>query len=175
VIPARFEAYTYTDIHAPAATIWAHVIRVETIPEKADHGSLSRFLGLPRPIRAELDYAGVGGSRQAIFTKGLVFQEVVREYQDQKKMVFSIKADPSSIPPTTMDEHIIVGGEYFDVLDGTYVLEKLGNDVYRLHLYSHFTFKTTFNWYAGLWGKLIMKDIQNNILQVIQTRCEGQL
>lgn len=175
VIPARFEAYTYTDIHASAAMIWAHVLRVETIPQKADHGSLTRFLGLPRPIRAELNYAGVGGSRQAIFSKGLIFQEVVSAYEDQKKMSFSIKADPRSIPPTTMDEHVVVGGEYFDVLDGTYALEKLGDDEYRLHLYSHYTFRTTFNWYAGLWGKLIMKDIQNNILRVIKTRCETKL
>jgi hypothetical protein len=85
------------DIHASPAKIWAHVIRVETIPEKADHGSLSRFLGLPRPVRA------------------------------------------ISIMP---------------------VSAAAAGDLYQR---------------AGLRGKLIMKDIQNNILQVIQTRCEGKL
>jgi hypothetical protein len=175
LLPARYEAYSYIDIDAPSASIWANVVRVRAIPEVADHGSLTRLLGFPRPIRAELNYAGVGGRRQAIFSKGLVFEEVVREYEDQKKMVFSIKADPHTIPSTTMDKHVVIGGDYFDVLDGTYTLERLSDSIYRLHLYSHFTLRTTFNFYASWWAGLIMRDIQNNILQVIQTRCEGKL
>jgi hypothetical protein len=175
LLPSRYEAYTYSDVHAPAATIWANVVRVRSISEDADDGSLTRLLGFPRPIRAELNYAGVGGQRQAIFSKGLVFEEVVREYDDQKRMVFSIKADPHAIPSTTMDKHVVIGGDYFDVLDGTYTLERLNDSVYRLRLYSHFTLRTTFNFYASWWAGLIMKDIQNNILQVIKTRCEGKL
>lgn len=174
-LPARYEANTYADIHAPAGKIWANVLRVRAIPEQADHGTLTRFLGFPRPIRAELNYAGVGGSRQAIFSKGLIFKEVVLEYSDQKKMHFSITANPQDIPSTTMDRHLVIGGDYFDVLDGTYELEQLNGSVCRLHLYSHFTLRTTFNFYASWWAGWIMKDIQNNILQVIQTRSESKL
>jgi hypothetical protein len=178
MIPARtmlFEARTSIDIRADRDDIWNNVIRVRDISEKEDRGTLTKLLGFPRPIRAELNYAGVGGSRQAIFSKGLVFEEVVREYEDKKRMAFSIKADPRAIPATTMDKHVAVGGEYFDVLDGTYELERLPDGLYRLHLYSHFTLKTDFNFYAGWWAKWIMKDIQNNILQVIQTRCAPRL
>jgi NAD dependent epimerase/dehydratase family enzyme len=53
--------------------------------------------------------------------------------------------------------------------------EKRPDSVYRLHLYSHFTLKTDFNFYAGWWAGWIMKDIQNNILQVIKTRCAAKL
>ena len=175
LLPARYEAYTYTDIHAQASLIWQNVLRVRTIPEAADRGTLTRLLGFPRPIRAELNYAGVGGSREAIFSKGLVFQEVVHEYTPREKMAFNIRADPHTIPSTTMDEHVIIGGKYFNVLDGTYRLEQRSDSVYRLHLYSHFTMNTSFNFYASWWAGMIMKDIQNNILRVIQTRCEGKL
>ena len=174
-LPARYEARTFIDIRSTREKIWNNVIRVREIPESEDRGILTRRLGFPRPIRAELDYAGVGGSRQAVFSKGLVFQEVVKEYEEGKRMFFSIKADPYEIPSTTMDKHIIIGGEYFDVLDGTYELEHLHDDLYRLQLYSHFTLRTTFNFYAGWWAGLIMKDIQNNILQVLQTRCQDRL
>jgi len=34
---------------------------------------------------------------------------------------------------------------------------------------------TDFNFYARLWAGWIIKDIQNNILQVIQTRCQQNL
>ena len=171
-IPGNYEAYTYIDIEAPTEKIWDNVTSVREIKEKDDKGYLSNFLGFPRPVKAELDFEGVGAFREAIFTNGLVFNETVTEYVDNKKMVFTIKANTYDIPSTTLDEHILIGGDYFDVLNGTYELEDLGNGIHRLHLYSHFKMKTTFNFYAGWWGKWIMKDIQNNILRIEKERSE---
>ncbi len=170
---STYTADTYIDIQAPAATIWANVTRVQEIQAAQDKGWLTRNLGFPRPVKAELDFAGVGGSREAIFTNGLVFHEKVTEYVDQKKMVFTIKAFPHEIPSTTMDQHVVIGGDYFDVIDGTYELEQLDASTQRLHLYSHFKLTTTFNFYASLWARWIMQDIQNNILQIEKLRAEG--
>lgn len=171
-IPGTYEAYTYIDINASAERIWANVTSVNTIEKEDDTGYLTEFLGFPRPLKAELNYNGVGAYREAIFTNGLIFRETVTEYKENKKMVFSIKANTYEIPSTTLDEHILIGGAYFDVLDGTYELEKLEDERYRLHLYSKFKMNTTFNFYAGWWGKIIMKDIQNNILKVEKKRAE---
>lgn len=172
LIPGTYKAYTFIDIDAPAEKIWDNVTRVAEIPEDQDSGALTKLLGFPRPIKAELNFEGVGAYRAAVFTNGLVFHETVTEYVDNQKMVFAIKAHPHEIPSTTLDEHVVIGGKYFDVLDGTYELENLGNGKHRLHLYSHFKMKTSFNFYAGLWGKWIMKDIQNNILRVEKQRSE---
>ena len=89
-------------------------------------------------------------------------------------MSFTIKALPHEIPLTTMDEHLVVGGKYFDVLNGTYELEKLNEETFRLHLYSNFKLTTTFNFYASWWANNIMKDIQNNILQIEKQRAESE-
>lgn len=172
-IPGTYRADTAIDIRADAASIWKNVTRVKTIAKTQDKGWLTSALGFPRPLKAELNYDGVGGYRKAIFSGGLIFDETVLEYQEKKKMVFSIKANPHDIPAATMDEHVVIGGEFFDVLNGTYELEKIDDHIYRLHLYSHFKMKTTFNFYAGLWAGWIMKDIQNNILQVIKSRAES--
>lgn len=147
---------------------------MRTIEANQDKGWLTKTLGFPRPIKAELNFEGVGAYREAIFTNGLVFHETVTEYIDKKKMTFSIKAYPHEIPSTTMDEHVVIGGEYFDVLNGTYELEKLNSTTHRLHLYSHFKLNTTFNFYASWWARWIMKDIQNNILQVEKLRAEHE-
>jgi hypothetical protein len=48
----------------------------------------------------------------------------------------------------------------------------LNNDTYRLHLYSHFKLSTHFNFYASWWARWIMKDIQQNILQIEKQRAE---
>jgi hypothetical protein len=171
-IPATFEATTEIDIHSSTEKIWSNVTRVREINQEQDKGWLTQFLGFPRPIKAELNYEGVGATREAIFSKGLVFHETVLSYEDKKKMVFSIKAFPYEIPSTTMDKHVVIGGDYFDVLTGTYEVEKLNDTTYRLHLFSHFKLSTHFNFYASWWARWIMQDIQNNILQVIKQRAE---
>ncbi|WP_062058649.1 hypothetical protein [Aquimarina longa] len=173
-IPGTYTAYTYIDIDSTAEKIWDTVVRVKTIKKEEDTGYLTEFLGFPRPLKAELNYKGVGAYREAIFTNGLIFRETVTEYEENKKMVFSIKANTYEIPSTTLDEHILIGGKYFDVLEGTYKLERLEKGTYRLHLYSTFKMNTTFNFYAGWWGKIIMKDIQNNILKVEKKRAENK-
>lgn len=175
IIPGKYEAYTYIDINSSDDKIWNNVTRVKEIAKEQDKGWLTRFLGFPRPVKAELNYDGVGASREAIFSGGLTFHEKVLSYEDKKKMNFTIKAFPYEIPSTTMDKHVVIGGDYFDVLDGTYELQKLNDTTYRLHLYSHFKLTTTFNFYASWWASWIMKDIQNNILQVIKQRAESSL
>lgn len=169
-----YNAYTYIDINASEDKIWSNVTRVSEISKEQNKGWLTNLLNFPKPVKAELNYEGVGAYREAIFTNGLVFHETVTEYIDKKKMSFSIKALPHQIPLTTMDEHIVVGGKYFDVLSGTYELEKLNENRYRLHLYSTFKLTTTFNFYASWWAKNIMKDIQNNILQIEKQRAESK-
>lgn len=172
-IPGTYEAYTFIDINADPDKIWDNVTKVGEIQVGEDTGWLNRLLGFPRPVKAELNYEGVGAYRKAEFTKGLIFHETVTEYEDNKLMVFDIKAYPHEIPSTTLDEHVVIGGNYFDVLNGKYELEELSKGMYRLHLTSRFEMKTTFNFYAGWWGKWIMKDIQKNILRVEKKRAEN--
>ncbi|OKS87659.1 SRPBCC family protein [Mucilaginibacter polytrichastri] len=175
VIPGKYRAYTEIEIHATKTQIWQNVTRVRAISTAQDSASFTRFLGFPRPIKAELDTAGVGGKREAIFDKGLVFHETVIAYQPLKSMTFTIKANPYEIPSATMDKHIVVGGDFFDVLTGTYELEQIDSHTCRLKLYSNFKLSTTFNFYASIWANWIMKDIQLNILKVIKARAEQKV
>lgn len=172
--PEVFKTYTSIIINSNDQKIWDNVTSVKEIKETEDSSKLTKWLGFPKPIKAELDKQEIGGYRKAIFEKGLVFNETVTEYQDLKLMKFKIKANTYEIPSTTLDEHILIGGEYFDMLDGTYELKKIAPNKYKLILYSNFSMKTTFNVYAGIWGNWIMKDIQNNILKVIKERSENQ-
>jgi hypothetical protein len=173
-IPGRYQAYTEIEIHASKKQIWQNVTRVKAINEQQDSASFTRFLGFPRPIKAELDKEAVGGKRKAIFDKGLVFEEQVTAYEPLKSMTFTIHANPYNIPSTTMDEHIVVGGEFFDVLNGTYQLQQISANTCKLRLFSNFKLHTTFNFYASIWAGWIMKDIQQNILKIIKERAESE-
>ena len=167
-----YTTYTSIEINSDAQTIWDNVTSVKEIKSNEDNSKLISWLGFPKPIKTELDTLAIGGYRKAVFQKGLIFNETVTKYEDLKLMEFKIKANTYEIPSTTLDEHILIGGEYFDMLNGTYELKKISTNKYNLILYSNFSMKTTFNSYASIWGNWIMKDIQNNILNVIKRRSE---
>ncbi len=160
-------------IHAPKAVVWRNITRVPAIQIHEQTPSFFHAIGFPKPIEATLSHEGIGGVRNARFEKSVVFTETITEWQEQERLSFSIKANTDSIPPSSLDEHVTIGGKYFDILNGTYRIEEQGSDVV-LHLSSEQRLSTTFNVYAGLWTGAIMQDIQSNILNVIQRRCETE-
>jgi hypothetical protein len=159
-------------IHASSATVWRNIERVPPIVPSELHTTWAQRIGFPRPVEATLSYEGVGGVRHASFERGLLFIETVTAWEPERRLAFSIKADTAHIPPTTLDEHVTIGGRYFDVLDGEYRIEPLANGDVLLHLTSQQRLSTNFNFYAGLWTDAVMQSLQTNILQVIQHRCE---
>lgn len=170
-----FTEETSITITASEAAVWKNITRVKEITEKENTLSLFQVMGFPRPIKAELDTVAVGGVRKAIFDRGLFFTETITEAVPNKILRFSIKADPSSTPPEALDKHVMVGGKYFDILEGKYEIEKQNDHSLVLHLTSQFRLSTSFNFYSGFWGKLIMRDIQKNILEIIKSRSESPL
>lgn len=160
-------------IHAPAPIVWHNIIRVPTIGPTELPPSWVRTVGFPRPVEATLSHEGIGGVRHASFTGGLVFTETIDHWDALRDLSFSIRANGEQIPPTTLDEHVKVGGPYFDVLEGEYRLESLPDGDTLLHLSSRERVSTHFNAYAGFWTDAVMRSIQSSILQVIRHRAEA--
>lgn len=124
--------------------VWDNIKSVRAIQPTELPGSWVGRIGFPRPVAATLSQESIGGVRQASFTGGLVFTETVNLWQPQKDLRFSIHANTDSIPPTTLDEHVTIGGAYFDVLDGEFRLEQRHDGV-LLHLSSHERLSTHLN------------------------------
>ena len=160
-------------IHAPAERIWPQIASVSTIPADQIQDRWISDIGFPKPIAATLDREGVGGIRTATFERGVSFFEVVTAWDRPRKLAFTIHADPDFIPHTAFDQHIIVGGRFYDVLDGIYEIEPVSATECRLHLTSHHRLSTRFNAYAGWWSVKIMDQIQGSILEVIRQRAES--
>ncbi len=173
-IPNPYEVRTVRTevlIHAPANLVWNNIKSVRAIEPAELPESWVGKAGFPRPIAATLSHEGIGGVRQASFTGGLLFTETVNVWKPEANLAFTIHADTASIPKTTLDEHVVIGGIFFDVLDGEYRLEQRPDGI-LLHLSSRERLSTHFNAYAGQWTDAVMRAIQEQILAVIQRRCE---
>jgi hypothetical protein len=160
-------------IHAPTQAVWSNIKSVRAIEARELPGSWVNRVGFPKPVAATLSHEGVGGVRQASFTGGLVFTETVNEWRPGEVLRFSIRANTDAIPATTLEEHVTIGGAYFDVLDGEYRLEPRADGV-LLHLASRERLSTHVNAYAGAWTDAVMRGIQEQILDVIRARCEAE-
>ncbi len=161
-------------IRASPETIWNQIYEVPTIKNDELPAQWIYHIGFPRPIAATIDKQGIGGRRHATFERDVSFFEIVTHWEPAKKLSFTIKADPDFIPHTAFDEHIIVGGRFYDVLDGTYEIEPRNDGTCLLHLSSTHRLSTRFNWYAGWWSEWVMNQIQGSILEVIRKRCEKE-
>jgi hypothetical protein len=157
-------------VRAPPSVVWREIKSVRAIAPQELSLHLAHVIGLPRPLEATLSRDGVGGVRIAKFERGLQFRETVTDWQPERRLSFQIAAEPA--PATALDEHVAVGGAYFDVLDGTYELEPLSDGSTLLKLTSHQRLSTHFNFYARLWTDFIMSDLQSAIMDVIRKRCE---
>ena len=156
-------------IRARPEDVWDEIKSVRTIQKAELADSWVHKIGFPRPLDAVVNHEGLGGVREARFERGLVFDETIDTWEEPQALGFQIAARP--VPPETLDEHVTIGGQYFDVLHGLYEIEPAADGVI-LHLKSRFRLSTRFNFYSALWTDLIMHRIQDDILSVIQARSE---
>jgi hypothetical protein len=167
------EVHTSIDIAASPEVVWRNIERVPAIQPTERRTTLLNRIGFPPPIEATLSYEGSGAVRHATFAGGVLFVETVHTWEPWERLEFSIRADSERIPAATLDEHVTIGGEYFDVLDGRYGIEQLDAGLVRLHLSSTHRLSTRINPYAAMWSDFIMRDIQDTILLVIKQRSEA--
>lgn len=159
-------------IDASHSKVWDLIKSVELIKTEEQQASLFTMLGFPQPLEAKLVGTRVGAYRLATFAGGVEFHETITDWKEGELLSFSIKANTSEISPATLDPHITIGGQYFDVLDGSYRVEQISTKKTRLYLSSTHRLSTKFNLYAALWSRAIMSSVQKNILEVIKSRAE---
>lgn len=157
-------------IAAPPAIVWEEIREVPPIDPSELPPAFTHRIGFPRPIAARLEGSGVGAVRYASFEKGVLFVEEITEWEPGRVLAFDIT--PENVPARAFDEHVAIGGRYFNVLRGRYEIEPGADGGSVLVLSSEQRLATPFNWYARLWTGYFMSDIQENILEVIKARSE---
>jgi hypothetical protein len=162
---------TQISIQAPPEAVWEEIVDVPLILENEHGFAWSHLIGFPRPVSARSSSRSVGALREARFEGGIVFYERLTRYEPNVALDFDIAVDHKTIPKDALDEHVALGGPYFDVLQGSYRIEAHVNGV-TLHLSSTHRLSTHFNGYASLWTDFVMRDTQDYILKIVARRAE---
>ncbi|GAA4317322.1 SRPBCC family protein [Flaviaesturariibacter amylovorans] len=158
-------------IDAPPEAVWAAMEGTHAALPRTGF-RVSTAIGFPRHLRTESEPFAVGARRRAIYEKGLVFDETVTQCVPARALDLAVHIDPKKVPPTVLDEHIVIGGKHVQVEEDRYRLEPLPGGRTRLSLASSYRIYTPFNWYAGLWSRFLMGDILGGELALVKARAE---
>ncbi len=173
-IQKDFNISKSVEISASTKEVWAELTNINQISNIENTASFSNMIGFPKHLRTTLDTLCVGGKRKAMYENGLYFDETISDFETEKRLVLDIKTDPNNIPPTVMDEHIVIGGKHVDILQDIYTIEKISENSCRLTLSSRFFINTPFNWYTSIWADYLMKDILRGQLNLIAARATAK-
>jgi len=163
---------TAIEIEADKSKIWDNVKNVKDIQPDEIETHFVHLIGIPEPLNGEIDKEGIGGTRHITWDKGIKFEEKITSWDDSNGFTYDINVDPNSIPPTTLDEHVMIGGKYFDVLNGSYKIEKLSEEKSKVILTCSYRVTTNLNLYSKLWADFILDDFNKMILEVVKKRSE---
>lgn len=165
---------TIIEVDADKSIVWENVKNVKDIQADEIETHFIHLIGIPKPLNGELDKEGVDGIRHITWDKGIKFEEKITSWDEQSGFAYDINVDPNSIPPTTLDEHVMIGGKYFDVLNGSYKIEKLNQTSTKVTLTCTYRVTTNLNFYSKLWADFILEDFNRMILEVIKKRSEKE-
>jgi hypothetical protein len=166
---ARSEAAVH--IAAPPEAVWRLINHATAIAPDEMRTGLAYRIGLPYPVEAITHESANGRVRKLRWTGGVAFDEPITTWDENRAIAWTYDFDAGSFPPGTLDEHVLIGGQYFDLLDTAYRLVP-ENGGTRLEIVVDYRVSTHFNWYAVPAGRLLVDDASRTILNFYKQRAE---
>lgn len=171
--PVRIDEVQRTaTIHASPAAIWNYIVDTGNIqPEEVRRGWIYR-IGVPMPEYGVVEPAGEGWIRRVRMGKGIYFDQVITDWQPERRIHFVYRFFEDSVPSRALDDHVHIGGPYFDLLDTTYTLVSDG-DATQLTIQIRYRVSTQFNWYARPLARLLIGNLEDTLLGFYRRRSEA--
>jgi hypothetical protein len=161
-------------IHANPEAIWRLINDARAIQPGEMEKGLAYRIGLPLPQSAQTIKTVQGRVRKLRWDRGVKFDEPISDWRENRYIRWTYSFPPGAIPADALDEHVVIGGRYFDLVDTSYQLTPQGEET-RLDIHVTYRISTNFNWYAETWGRVLVDDAAGTILGFYKRRAEADL
>jgi len=159
-------------IAAPAERVW-HELNAARDIRPAEAGDAWAYrIGVPMPESGVTVDTPEGRVRQVQWQKNVHFEEVITEWEPNRLLKWRFRFSPDSFPAGALDDHVMIGGQYFDLRDATYTLTPRDGGT-ELRVAVSWRMSTSFNWYADRVMHLLLADASENILRFYKARAEA--
>ena len=160
-------------IQAPVDSVWQQLHNTRDIkPEEVRHAWMYR-IGVPLPIAGVTQTTPTGLVRKITMGKSIHFDQISTEWAENRYVKWQYRFDKDSFPPRALDDHVKIGGHYFDLLDTEYILVPKGEQTTALTIRMHYRVSTEFDWYADAVAKFLIGNFEEVILGFYRQRSLG--
>lgn len=151
-------------IDRPANEVWKHLFAVPDLGSNRPGGWL-HAMGIPRPLYATYDRES--NTRLGYFENGIVLHESVTESETGHRLTFAINIGKSFLGNSPTLNHILKNKQVtFRYI--RYELEKQADGKTLLQLSTKYTIHSNLPFYGKFWGKVIIKDFEEQLLQALK-------
>lgn len=159
-------------IQAPREQVFAAINNIQAIQPSEINDSPIFTMGFPKPISGMTVQAQGGLVRQILWQRGIYFEEKITQSEAPKKLMWRYLFTADSFPKGSLDDHIEMGGDYFNLLTTDYTLEAMSPTQTRLVLRIDYRLSTEMNWYSDLWVQYVLKEFSDVVLHIYKNRLE---
>ena len=160
-------------IRAAPDVVWREIMDARDIqPGELKHAWIFR-IGVPLPLAGVVEQAPSGPVRKITMGKDVHFDQVFTDWQENRYVRWTYRLYPDSFPPYALDDHVVVGGYYFDVKDTSYALKPNGDGT-ELRITMGYRVTTQFNWYAEPWARFLLGNFEEVVLDFYRRRSEAR-
>jgi len=158
-------------IRAAPETVWHQIMNAREIrPEEMEQAWIFR-IGVPLPLAGVVEPSPDGAVRKIRMGKDVHFDQVFTESRENRYVHWTYRLYPDSFLPYALDDHVVVGGYYFDVKDTSYILTPVGEGT-ELRINMGYRVTTQFNWYAEPLADYLLRNFEQVVLEFYRRRSE---
>lgn len=158
-------------VGATAPAVWRELIDARQIePGEIGDAWLYR-IGVPMPIAGSADTQDGEHLRHITMGKGIHFDQVATEWRENESVSWRYRFADDSFPAGALDDHVRIGGHYFDLGETQYSLSSSGGQT-RLRIRMKYRVSTRFNWYAGPIADVLVGNFADVVLRFYARRAE---
>jgi len=159
------------EIKASKSEIWNSIIEVPEIrASEYEHGFFN-YIGIPRPIKSQLEKIEGEEYRIGYFTDDLKLFERIVLIDTLNYVEFEIDLNKSQLRDLPTDKHILQS-DYFAFERISYQLIESNKGTTELRLRCDYSMNSKMNWYASFWARKIIQDFEIKLLKVLKMKIE---
>lgn len=104
--------------------------------------------------------------------KDIHFDQISTIWEPGRRVLWTYRFTKDSFPPHALDDHVRIGGRYFDVIDTEYVIKEVSNGS-LLRVVMHYRVSTNFNWYVRPIAYFLVANFEKTVLAFYAHRAES--
>lgn len=174
LIPNPVEVFSVENdiiIEQDDSTVWKNILEVPEIKDSEYTSGFFNYVGVPRPIRSELQTSDNETYRVGYFSDDLILIETISEMEENRFVNFKIHIDRSQLRNKPTDQHLLKS-KYFNFENISYTLHPIDKNKTELVLKCEYKITSKMNGYAGFWANQIIGDFEVRLLKALKTKLE---